>query len=395
MNNLSFIATADWHLWPFIWRNLSHLRGDSEASVVEVTARAIETQRPVICAGDIMDHGEEGAVARELKFLNQALVGVNFFYVVGNHEESGFAGGEKNPRWLEVIEANSNLNATHLGGTVTFIDGFAFGGLDYVRGSQAVFAQELETYRTALTAGGINKLDVLVLHQPIKELLGFDGAYQTTQQQLAGLAHLVIIGDIHVSRTWEHEGTTFLSPGSTVYNDWAEITFEASRSCPADLGYWEVRMDKDTAGRVAIDTTRVTTGNQRVFFDLSVLTPEAEVDAMKAFTAFGVEAFANNIPCPALARVRYHAEHTTFIAELQRLASSVGVELDLRPVHTNTAISAELETLRQADGANITDVVIARHVDGEKDKTLSKTISEILADETQRPDLILERVVAE
>jgi DNA repair exonuclease SbcCD nuclease subunit len=386
-----FIVTADWHLWPTIWKRFPSITGDAEAAVAEVLRVASEKGADVICAGDIIDSGEQGAVSREINFLADTLKEhpSTLYYVVGNHDVSGFTAGQQNPRWLSILEKAEGVSAKHVGGIAwgTY-NGFVIGGLDYVRG--ASFSEAIKAYRSELDELGV-KLDVLVLHQALKETLGFEGAYQTCCEELEGIAPLVIVGDIHIPQKWEHGQTTFISPGSTVRNSWSEISFKDGVSNKHDVGYWEVDLERREDGSLDIKAERHFIENQRTFYDLNADTPEKEVNILKLVEDASKSRCALS---PALGRVRYPAEHLSFVTGLKAAAIASNILLDLRPQHVmqESADKELLDLQEDGEGYNI-EAIVSRHVDVEKDALLKQVVQEILEDDN-RPDLILDRYVS-
>lgn len=384
----SFIATADWHLWPTIWNRFQSIVGDAEEAAKEVLKYSNDNNLPIICAGDIIDHGEQGAVSRELNFLAEHLHGPDmFYYIVGNHEISGFTAGQENPRWMKILEALPQ-HPRHIGEElVTDIGGLRVGGLDYRRGSD--FSKTLVEYKKNLEETD-TQLDVFVMHQALKETLGFEGAYQSTCDELAGIAPLVIVGDIHVPRFWEHRGTHFLSPGSLAPNRWSEIDFIDGEVQRSRYGFWEVVMEKDEDGKISgIDAEQRYLYNSRAFFEFNV--PDADREA-ELISFFRNRTERSSELKPSLARIRYPAEDTAFVSELKVAAAEKNIILDLVPQHASVEGPDNLQ-LEEGEEADILNI-IGRHVDLEEDALLAKVVQEIL-ESGERPDLILDRYVSE
>lgn len=199
---MKFVVLGDAHLWPVLWMRLPAARNDAFYAADQVLMYAVNRQLPVISSGDIMDCGDKGGVSKVLSWLklhSQLDVG----YIVGNHDLSGYTVGVQNPPWANILENFKRIDRDE-----EWKKGVQ--GLDYQHG-RTQFIYALNVLREK------GRRDILVIHQAIKELLPFEGAWQVTLDELQGLAKLVICGDVHISKEFTlPDGTIVLSPGSTV-----------------------------------------------------------------------------------------------------------------------------------------------------------------------------------
>lgn len=207
---MRFVVLGDAHLWPVLWQRLPEARGDAFVAASQVFQYAVQHNLPVVASGDIFNFGQKGGVASCLAFLRDWIPQVpEFHFIVGNHDLTGYTSGTVNEMWMKAFEGLADVKHMtefpyDLGNGEASI-----GGIDYCHGRDEFLAQ-LETAKEA-------KLSVLVIHQGLKEILGYEGAWEVERSDLDGAASLVICGHTHV--TWEKlnsEGTSVISPGSTI-----------------------------------------------------------------------------------------------------------------------------------------------------------------------------------
>jgi len=370
---MKFVCWGDAHLWPITWKRFSQLRGDSEVAARYVTEYASEKGLPILFAGDIFDHGESGAVARELSLLRNMIGSTDFYYVVGNHESTGSTAGEENTPWLNVL---NSYNIIHLQpDTDDYETGLSIAGLDYMPTEELIPA--LDSLRESLNG---EKLDILVCHQAIKELFSMDGAYHVDCDQLSSIAHVVVSGHIHIPKVWEHNGTTFVSPGSTAVNNWGELVFSSGESVGANRGFYVI--DYNDGKVTDVERVIIPDSYQRTFFDLEAMDAEGEADVLEAIRTYTpVEGLPPELRT-ALMRVRYKQASYSFAEEMRTLAADNDIVLDLVPVHDATEVNKELAPF-VSDSDDLTDSyskIVDRHIDmsDEDSELIKRTVFEIL-----------------
>ena len=208
---MKFVVLGDAHMWPVEWQRLPAAVNDSLIAVAQVLRYAVDNDLSVISSGDIFNFGQKGGVSAVLRFLQEWIPKLkSFSYIVGNHDLTGYTSGLENPPWLDVFEGMHNVH--HIDMVPTRADelyeGMSVIGIDYCHG-RTDFMEKLEVVREL-------KPDVLMLHQGIRELLGFAGAWEVEKSELADIARIVICGHVHVMEDMMSGTTRILSPGSTI-----------------------------------------------------------------------------------------------------------------------------------------------------------------------------------
>lgn len=202
-----FVVLGDVHLWPVLWQNLPEARNDAFIAAQQVFEYAVEHELPVVASGDIFNYGQKGGVASCMRFLQAWVPKLSAFcYIVGNHDITGYTSGVPNAQWMDTLNSYGSRPLRDC--KYTAPDGVSLYGIDYCYG-RAEFMEHLDAARNA-------KPDVLVIHQGLKEILGFDGAWEVECADLENIAGIVICGHTHVLCERTAGNTRVLSPGSTV-----------------------------------------------------------------------------------------------------------------------------------------------------------------------------------
>ena len=274
---MKIAISSDWHLYPCIRTKIPEMRGDSFAALQEVFQYVTDNNLSLLCPGDIFDYGDKGGVSTSLAQLSSMLSEymekaehVIFGFIQGNHEEPSRTGVTPNQPWVSSL-CHAMEGVHHVGGTVIHHAGIRIGGLDYCRG-RAAFLDALAAFRESLD----EPLDIFLCHQPLKQLLKFEGAWSASQEDFEGIARVVAIGDVHIPKdwdvTWDDGSTTkFISPGSTVVTNMAETR---DKKFPV--------LDTDT-----MEVEWVKLRQQREFWDQTAVTTQDQdglVEAVKTYT---------------------------------------------------------------------------------------------------------------
>ena len=211
-----FAVLGDAHLWPVLWQRMPEARNDAFVAAAQVFQYAKDAKLPVISSGDILNFGQKGGVATCLNFLQRWLPRLKEFrYVVGNHDLTGYTSGLVNDQWVESLsQTEATPEVRHL--TTTASDDAAVcggvlkvAGIDYCHGRTS-FLERLAEVREGPMP------DVLVIHQGLREILGFEGAWEVECAELDGVAKVVLCGHTHVSWHRQLDNTLVISPGSTI-----------------------------------------------------------------------------------------------------------------------------------------------------------------------------------
>jgi|BioPla2DNA2_1021312.scaffolds.fasta_scaffold00904_21 DNA repair exonuclease SbcCD nuclease subunit len=201
-----FLFMADAHIKPRTWTNNPQIQGDAYAALDKVAGLGnlpdtlviggdwFDTQRP-----SSMDMSE---TVRFAKNFNRV------FYIKGNHDKS-------EPNWLSVIEhaEQLTLNPVDIGDAKIM-------GADWTPDEEALQMQ-FETIYTEASKLGADDLLYVVVHQPSKHLLGFDGAWKLDFDVVAKSMEdysieatvVFLIGDIHLNDTTVFGDIIVHSPG--------------------------------------------------------------------------------------------------------------------------------------------------------------------------------------
>lgn len=189
------ICTADWHIDRAAWRRRD-IVGDSYHSLKQIVDLAIAERGILLAAGDLYDTADPdpesvGVVHRQCDRLEAA--GVPLLFVVGQHERH-----RANGTWI-----GSHRWPTYVGdGRVVELAGLRFQGFDWTPASRVA---------DDLLSRIDSTVDVLLLHQVAKELMGVDA--EVSLADVPGDS-LIVIGDYHVSCVFRVGRHVVVSPGS-------------------------------------------------------------------------------------------------------------------------------------------------------------------------------------
>ena len=194
--------TADWHLTDRMWVGQPRLDGDSYVMLKRLVKAIIEDAVPagqnktLIVAGDVTDSNAiNGRCTIELVNAMQELAqnAINVVFIQGNHDR----GAVHHLTVAGAIQLQPD--------DIYDIDGWAVTGLSYLPRTRLQ-----EAVRT------LPAVDILVMHCAFQHLLGFEGAYDLTVEDLPLTVGNVIVGDVHKREILSPRDRTgwVLSPGA-------------------------------------------------------------------------------------------------------------------------------------------------------------------------------------
>lgn len=244
MNETNFVFMADAHVKKRTWTNSATLQDDSYTALDalgSVIAGMPEAAGgiPLVVGGDWFDSARPSAsdAAVTESFLKTFS---KVYYINGNHDST-------EPGWLSVCRPD----AVHLSPSVLNALGpsLYITGADWTPGQEGTDAalQSMAAAASKLPAGDIL---YVVLHASLRQLLGFEGAYQLDMARLAELFSplaantIVLIGDIHTRKTLKAAHNVFVhSPGALYPLSRADMAAKHSvtRMCGGKL----YRIDSD------------------------------------------------------------------------------------------------------------------------------------------------------
>jgi DNA repair exonuclease SbcCD nuclease subunit len=213
--SFTFLHIGDCHLG-YRQYGFNVREDDGEAAVSRVVDLAIELKvDAMLWPGDVFDSPSPSA--RSVFFLYRAVerlrqAGIESIGIDGNHDAA-------DGRWLRICGMRT-FDAV----PVLVQHNFDIAGLNYRRPKETIAAIE------QLAATG-RKLDVLMLHQPLGDMVAFGS--EITAEWLAKTfkplgVRYVALGDIHDFLIQEVYGVTFLYPGSVEMTD---IDEQADKKC--------------------------------------------------------------------------------------------------------------------------------------------------------------------
>lgn len=176
----SFLALGDIHLDPVIWRRLKAVTGDAEVAFKSFIDLGLQLNIPLVIVGDLFDvvnpPSEMTKVFREQMDRCQT-AGVPVYAIQGNHDKTV-------PPWYNALHDWP----IHIGdGKPVVISGLSCCGLDYK------LKPEFKASLEQLPDG----IDVLFIHQAVRQALSFDGAWNADLADIPQSIKLVVMGDIH------------------------------------------------------------------------------------------------------------------------------------------------------------------------------------------------------
>lgn len=181
------VMTADAHLQQRAWSDYRDLHGDAYWGFEQLVNFAVERKaKYFIEAGDGIDvkyNGPEIVLFGRKQLRKLTKNNVQFCFVQGDHDYM-------EPPWFSAIDANS----LHLHGKVHDL-GFGYVlGWDYTKSG---LTPETVAAMEEVIGGAGHRVDLAVMHQKWQELLGFEGSYDSTFQQLPVEISCLLTGDKH------------------------------------------------------------------------------------------------------------------------------------------------------------------------------------------------------
>jgi DNA repair exonuclease SbcCD nuclease subunit len=368
--------------------------GDASEAAVEINKYAISRNAELLVAGDIFDHGERGGVSTGIQFVGEHLFkGVSkSHYIVGNHDFSGYTAGHANAPWLGALRMPGLRHARPSVQTPNQLrlDPIQVDGIDYVRGRESFEAAVVE-YR----AHKVPNVHVLMLHQAVKELLSFEGAYQCTSEELDGLASLIVIGDVHTSQVWHGKQSVFLSPGSPVRCNLGECRWVygdsicIGRADVDTVGFYEVTLEVDGTQVTVHEPKRVTLKNQRQFYNLVCLSPEGQKEAIQWAQSYQADASLPVDLQKPYVRIQYRSgeriakDLKEMLGDRAIVETSETFEKDV--TYAPSCVEDEVKST-----SSINEAIVDKHVNGQEYPELKSLALAILEDPRGRSDLVIE-----
>ena len=201
---------GDTHLKPALSAKKQVLVGDSFYALYQIAEIALKFNvNAVIIGGDVYDNNTPGGISSNMfnafcrKLHNK---GIALYSLQGNHDKT-----LPNTCLPELIRPPHQLFAASglvkpLHSVMAEIDGLTVYGLDYCSVARA---------QEALAS--IPECDVLVLHHAFQHLLGFEGSYHFTLDDVPDyVKYAVMVGHVHtVDQRQLPNGAWFCSSGST------------------------------------------------------------------------------------------------------------------------------------------------------------------------------------
>lgn len=221
----NFTILADAHLWPTLRSKQPDMLYDTFYAAEEVINYAVKNNTHLIIAGDLFHTIEKSEVAQCVRFLSKSLRelihnGKNVFYIYGNHDEPKQL-SFKPPHWLDVSLYDYSAQVMPLDCPQSPYDvgGVTLQGVNYHRTPKRIL-EALEQINS--------RVDLLVIHQGIKEFIPFKYSYELEKDILRNRAQVIVCGHVHKASVIEEPGLVLISPGSpaiTSRSDDPEKTF--------------------------------------------------------------------------------------------------------------------------------------------------------------------------
>jgi len=215
MANPAFIALGDLHLDFYIWRKFKQVKGDSFLGFTSLINRGIALGVPVVLVGDIFDTVEPDPAI--IRFFRREMDrcrdnDVEVYAIQGNHDRRPIP-------WYSAVHDWP----IHIGdGEEVDINGIGCVAFDNM--TRDKIEDAIMSLRDC-----VPKPDVLFLHQAVRQMLSFEGAWNCDLDWIPEGIPATIMGDIH--KEWEHkirEGQKAYYTGSSHPREAPEI---GSKSC--------------------------------------------------------------------------------------------------------------------------------------------------------------------
>lgn len=177
----------------------------------------------ILCAGDFLDSNTPGATvaAGYVPDIYEDLCNMKMtmYCIKGNHDDV-------EPCWFDIIGSvlenvlpafdNHGIKLLSDGRKIYLPNGISIKGFDF--GYRGRIKDNLENFKDA---------DIIMLHGEVKEWVGYPSdtavSLDDFDVQSENKPQLFLIGDTHVKRKDERNGTSFVSPGSVDYCSKSEI----------------------------------------------------------------------------------------------------------------------------------------------------------------------------
>ena len=190
--------SADWHLTRYTWNQRRELDGDSYKaldSVVDLILSQPKEGKTLIIAGDIFNGCKADGMTLDAftKAVDRLYEqDIKILFIQGNHDHN-------------IIPIPSVQGCVHIHKKLVTVDGYKIYGLDWLPREQ--LHEELKQ---------VPECDILVMHASFQHLLGFEGAYDLTLDDIPAQVRNIVTGHIHVMDITKFRGEGLcVSPGPT------------------------------------------------------------------------------------------------------------------------------------------------------------------------------------
>lgn len=235
----AFIVSGDIHLDEFIWRRLKFITGDSSFGFIQTVNRAIKNATPLVLNGDIFDtttpSPEMVKVFRSMMDKCQA-AGVSVYALQGNHDKTV-------PPWFSSVH-DWPVYVGH--GEPFAIGALHCVGLDYAIHDDARLAVD------SLASKG--HIDVLFIHQAVKQALGFDGAWNCDLEWVPDNVRLIVMSDIHKPQIFDVGGRKAAYTGASSPRDIDQVGISTALEVYPDLSFKHIPLDGRRISRRIVST---------------------------------------------------------------------------------------------------------------------------------------------
>lgn len=324
-DDVVLIAAADTHVDEHAWADRREICGDSQAAFQWLVDLAVENDKPLALAGDVLERqSNEAAVAAFLR-AQLARLTQPLFFIQGQHD--------RQPRpWLSALADSPArvvwLAEAPLGQGYDCLQGLRIHGIDWSP------TEELPAQLARVPAG----TDLLLMHQVCD---GFMGTIRLPELSLAQVPHvpLLVVGDYHkqlVRRVTGASGQalTAISPGSTNLRAINEPAEKYAICIQRDLSFFPIRIPSRPVLRTELPAEPL--------LDEFVEKIAVELETLAA------RAVAAGLP-PAIQKPLLHVRFNPAVPDAyRRIRQAVG---DAAHLFTQTHVPGELEVDPLVDAA--------------------------------------------
>lgn len=185
-SEIAFLALGDIHLDSCTWRKVKAVYGDGFRALESMAETAKSLNVPIVLVGDVFDvvNPPTEIVSQFRQIMATCRkAGIKVYAIQGNHDKTS-------PPWYSAVDDWP----IHIGdGKPVDINGISCLGFDYAIKDDITYYVK-NVYKPA---------DCLFLHQAVKQVLDFDGAWNLDLNEVPKLFKLIIMGDIH--KTYEFD----------------------------------------------------------------------------------------------------------------------------------------------------------------------------------------------